>query len=153
MRSEPVKQCPLFILIFFLAACGMDNPIEKPTRVFIRSNGAVVTTYNLGDGGQILQSSTVDRYGGAVSRQYSYTAGNELDTVSRQSAAGRAVTLSMTKTRDRGNRLSGATKTIVGPDGVSTEIKVDYFYAENGKLDGLIQTDPNGNVQSKCGED
>jgi hypothetical protein len=150
-----MKQCALFSFIFLLAACGMDNPSEKPARVFIRSNGAVVTTYNLGADGQILNSSTTDRYGGAVSRQYSYNAGNELASVSMQSPSGRAVTLSVTKAAGRGNsnRLSGATKTIIGPDGVSREMKVDYFYAEDGTLEGLMQTDPNGNVQSKCGED
>jgi hypothetical protein len=152
-----MRKIIIVLVISLLAGCGIDslsNANTKATRVFIRDGGKTVTTYELGDNGRIRKSSTEDRYGVSVTRQYSYDDQNELVSVTRQISTTRAETLFITHETDqsRNNRLSKTTKTVLGTGGAST-MGIQYFYTEDGKLDGIMQTDSNGNIQTKSAEE
>ncbi len=141
--------------VLLLAGCSLIDPSRGGTRVHIRAAGRVVTTYELARDGRILRSSTKDRSGTEVSREYSYDDRNELVSVSRENLATREVTLFLTREVPPGpdGRLAGTTKTLVGPQGATTEMDIRYFYGEDGRLDGMMQTDANGNVQAKSAGD
>jgi YD repeat-containing protein len=149
-----MRWCLSLLLVLVLVGCGSGDSDPTASRVFIRNNGEVVTTYELGKDGEVLQSTTKDRYGADVTRQYTYDAQRELVSVTRESAARGSVTTFVARETDPASRrLAGTTKRAVAADGTSTEMELEYFYAKDGSLEGIAQRDANGNVQAKGGDD
>ena len=142
-------------LVVLLVGCGILTPSEpddKPTKVFIRSQDRTVTTYELGDDGRILSSSTEDGYGSKVNRDYSYDNRNDLLSVTSRSADGNVETVYIPRKPAATSKglVSSSAKTFVDAKGVSQDVEIKYFYTKDGKLDGMMQIDADGNIQAKA---
>ncbi|MBN1413221.1 MAG: hypothetical protein JW969_20440 [Spirochaetales bacterium] len=148
-----MRQVIFICLVLILAGCGLNNAANK--RVFIRNNGNIVTTYELDGGSRILRSVTKDRNGIAVTREYSYNSRNELAAVTRKTPYSGGETLYINHERDKADpgRLTRTTKTLSGSRSTGGQFEVTYYYTEDGQLEGMMQTDANGNVQAKCAGD
>jgi hypothetical protein len=149
-----MKAFLLLLAVLALAACGMGSGPAKTNRVFIRQNGVIVSTYELRGDGKVLRSTTQDRRLGEVVRNYSYDEHGGLASITRESPYARTATIYMaSETEKGGGRLSRSTRTVVGGDGASAQAGIQYYYTPEGKLDGMLLTDADGNVQSKAAED
>jgi hypothetical protein len=142
------------ILILILAACGIDPPNTRTT-VYIRNAGEVQTTYELDEAGKMRHSTSTDRSGTVVTRRYFYDDEDELESVTRETQATWSETVFShgESGRSSGNRRSFTSKSMVDGKGSTTVMDIEYFYTEDGALDGIMQTDEYGNVQAKCVED
>jgi len=150
-----MKICAVLLVVLSLAGCAAGTTGDTATRVHIRSGGEVDTTYELGDDGKILRSSTADGSGGTVTRRYSYDGKGVLASVSREDASARTTTVVIAHETDaaNGGRTARTLKTGADAKGLSTELVTEYHYGDDGKLEGILQTDASGNVQAKCVED
>jgi hypothetical protein len=140
-------------LVVLLAGCAINGPNEgKATvgRVLIREQGRIVTTYDLGRNGKMLNSSTQDRYGVTVTRKYLYDAQNKLASVTKRTPTTSAETLIIANEADKTD-LSRPARTVKTRG--ATTMSVQYIYAEDGKLAGLLEKDAAGNIQAKGPEE
>lgn len=148
MRCVPGGR-PLAGALLLWVLVGSCTPIQdtrQTPRIFIRSGGAVVSQYDLGEDGRILQTLTSDAQGRSVQRLYTYDSARRLVRVTRGSGAGqRDVTM-----ENGSQRLNK--KSLTGPQGPEGELTLEYYYTPDGKLDGIIQRDASGNVQAKAAD-
>lgn len=143
----------LLVIVGLLAACSPDPTSGQVARVIVRSGGAVDTVYELGADGRAASSRSQSDFSGEVRRTYSYDAAGRLSSVSRVDAAGRSSTVALNPaagTRADG-RVSAASKSLRAA-GAETGLRTDYYYTDEGGLDGLMQTDALGNVMSKSSD-
>jgi hypothetical protein len=124
-------------------------------RVFIRENGVIVTTYELDSSGKMAVSTTADASGTTSVREYAYDSTGQLQSVSRVEGGVRVSTtyLSRPIPAGAGSSSASAAKSMVSEDGTETKLATTYYYGADGKLDGMLQTDSAGNVESKSSED
>ncbi len=136
----------VLLLMGLLVACDPWVRSDKANRVFIRSGGTVVSTYELAADGHMSQSTTKDAQGRTVVRGYTYDNTGRLQSVTQGNMTTRRV-VSVENGRSVVSR-----KALVGPDGQRSELTLEYFYKPNGQLDGVIQRDADGNVQAKAAD-
>lgn len=155
VKSLAVTYVWLSLVALVLAACSLDN---SGPRVHIRTNGKTTTTYDLDASGQIIRSASLDRLGNTVIRTYALDRQRRLGTVSQETAAASTGTVTRFDYPGPGLNTSGTlppawTKTQTLPDGSRNLLKVEYFADDQGRLDGMMQTDQYGNVQAKSASD
>ena len=141
------------ILAALLAGCGIGSHTDTSaavSRVLIRENGRTVTTYELRGDGRVLSSATEARYGILVTRTYSYDAANQLVSVTRETPATAPRTMAIRDETDQ-TVASRVARTVKSAG--DTTLSVQYLYAKDGAVEGIVETDSNGNIQAKGARD
>jgi len=143
----------LFLAAALLAGCAVNS--SGGGRVFIREKGTVVTTYELDSSGKVAVSSTAGPGGAQVVREYAYDSSGRLASVSSSEGGARVSTTYMPSPARAGSGAGSASsaKTVVSGSGARSEAATTFYYGADGKLEGILQSDADGNVQSKCSED
>lgn len=142
------------LAVILCVSCGFDTEESSGIRVHIRNDGAVQTTYELENCGRILRSATTDEYGVTTVREYLYDDDDERVLVSRDTPLGQYVYYLDADEAGKSihSGLTGVVKSVIGPHGTIATFKLQYLYAEDGSLKGMIQTDSHGNVQARYAE-
>lgn len=131
----------LAVLLVALASCDPGGG-KQGSRVFIRSAGEVVSTYDLASDGRISRAVTRDALGQTTVHDFRADGG-----ASSRSVDGRS--RQVTSFTDPGGLV---VRKLLRQGDLETELTLEYFYKPDGRLDGVVQRDAAGNLQAKASD-
>lgn len=128
----------LAVLLVALASCDPGGG-RQGSRVFIRSAGEVVSTYDLASDGRISRAITQDGAGQTTVHDFGldgFAFSRSTDGRSRQ-------------VTNFYNDDGLVVRKVLRYGDFQSELSLEYYFKPDGSLDGVMQRDSAGNLQSK----
>lgn len=153
-----LKFLHLLIVFIFIFSCSVDktpdtvnkiNDTLQVKTVTIKS-GTNYTVYKVNKSNLVTNSSYVDNTGAIIDREYIYSDDKSLATVVKTNSVTGTDIISITTTETRADdKVVKKVKTKSDSRGTNSVLTVDYYYDDDNKVVGVVQTDSNGNIIAK----
>ncbi len=153
-----LKFIQITIVLIFIFSCSVEkapdyinkvNDTTKTKTVTIKS-GTNYTVYKVNNLNLVTNSSYVDKSGALINREYIYDDDKNLATVVKTNSVTGTDIISITTTETRADdKVVKKIKTKSDSRGTNSVLTVDYYYDDDNKVVGVVQTDSNGNIIAK----